>query len=94
MGFPAASHWEVPGFVVAPTMFGLTIANQNRIAKRVGGEIAGAHGQRRHQTGKGNALALILLFAIDEEKGLVLANGAAERAAKLVQIELRGGVSK
>ena len=65
---------------------------RNRIAKRVVGEIARAHGQRRHQAGEGNAVQLIFLFAIDEEKGLVLLNGAADGAAKLVQVELfRGG---
>jgi hypothetical protein len=48
---------------------------EHRIAEGVAGEIAGAHGQRRHQTGKGDAVALIFLFAIDEEKGLVLRMG-------------------
>ena len=33
-------------------------------------------------------MALIFLFAIDEEKGLVLANGAADGTAELVQVEL------
>ena len=57
------------GLVEAPIMFGLTIAETgNRIAKRISGEIAGAHRQRRHQTRKRNAVALIFLFAIDEEK--------------------------
>jgi hypothetical protein len=37
---------------------------------------------------KGNAVALIFLLAIDEEEGLVLANGPADGAAKLVQVEL------
>jgi hypothetical protein len=64
----------------------------NRIAKSVAREIAGAHSQRRHQTRKRNAVALIFLFAIDEEKHLVLANGSANGAAKLVQVEFfRGG---
>ena len=38
-------------------------------------------------------MELIFLFAIEEEKGLVLSNGAADRAAKMVQVELfrRGG---
>jgi hypothetical protein len=68
--------------------------NRNGIAEGVAGEIAVAHGQRRHQTGKGNAVALIFLFAIDEEEGLVLVNGAADGAAKLVQVELFGVVAK
>jgi hypothetical protein len=34
--------------------------------------------------------ALILLLAIHEEKRLVVADGPSDRAAKLVQIELRG----
>ena len=44
------------------------------------------------QTRKRDAVALIFLFAIDEEKDLVLANGSADGASKLVQVELfRGG---
>ena len=48
------------------------------------------HGRRRNQTGEGNSLALILLLGIHEEKCLVAADGPSDRAAKLVQIELRG----
>ena len=45
---------------------------------------------RRNQAGEGDSLALILLLAIHEEEGLVVADWPADRAAKLVQIELRG----
>ncbi len=76
-------------------MFGFTMRQtRNRIAKGILGEIAGAHGQRRHQAGKGNFVELIFLFAIDEEEGLVLLNGAANSTAKLVQVELFDGVGK
>ena len=40
---------------------------------------------------KGMSVELIFLFAIDEEKGLVLSNGSADGAAKLVQVELFAG---
>ena len=39
-------------------------------------------------------MTLIFLFAIDEEKRLVLADGAADGAAELVQVELLDGVGK
>ena len=76
-------------------MFGLAIwertsaEDRTAIAERIVGEIAAAHGQRRNQAGEGNSLALILLLAIHEEERLVVADWAADRAAKLVQIEFR-----
>ena len=39
---------------------------------------------------KDDAVELILLFAVDEEECLVLANRAADRASELVQVELLG----
>ena len=54
------------------------------VAIRVGGEIAGAHRHRRDKAGEGNCMALVFLFAIDEEKGPILANRSADGAAKLV----------
>ncbi len=64
------------------------------IAKWVSGEIAGPHGQRRHEACKGDALALEFLFAIDEEEGFVFDDGAADGAAELVQVELGGCLRK
>jgi hypothetical protein len=62
------------------------------VAIRVGGEIAGAHGQRRNQPGEGKCMELIFLLAIDKQKRLVLLDRPAHRPAKLVQVELfRGG---
>ncbi len=70
-------------------MFGFTMTRpETGIAEGVGAEIAVAHGQRGNQSGKGNFLALIFLLAIEKKESLVFPDGAANRAAKLVQIEL------
>src|SRR5258708_20088662 len=63
-------------------------------------EVAGAHIKVGHlssrievagyQTGKGDAVALGFLFAVQEEEGFALADGAAEGTAVLVEIEFFG----
>jgi hypothetical protein len=64
------------------------------IAKRVIREIAGAHGQRRHEACKGNALALNFCSPSTKKKVLSFDNGAPDGAAELVQVELRGRLGK
>jgi len=66
-------------------------ADGARRSEGIVGKIASAHGIGGDKTGKDDAVALILLFSIDEEEGFVLANGAADGAAELIQIELFGG---
>src|ERR1700682_5382134 len=62
----------------------------NGIAKRVGAEIASAHRFAGDQPRKCDAVALIFLFAIEEEEGFIFANRSAERTSELVQVELFG----
>src|ERR1017187_3065555 len=57
-------------------------------AKVVCAEVAITHGERRDQSLKGNAVALVLLLAIEKKEGLILLDGPANRATKLIQIEL------
>src|SRR6266481_6839336 len=51
-------------------------------------EIASPLGGSGNQTREGDAPALELLFAVEEEESLVLDDGSAERTAELVEIEL------
>src|SRR5713226_2686697 len=58
------------------------------IAKGVGAEIAGAHRFAGKQSRKGNAVALILLFAIDKKERLIFSDRPADRPTELIQVEL------
>jgi hypothetical protein len=80
-GFPFTT-WVAHGFTNA-MVFGWPKASV--------GEIAGSLRHRGNHPRERNPVALVFLLHIGEEEGLVFLDGAAQRAAKLIEIELFGG---